>query len=204
MDHGFGIDTAFALAASRWADSVNGEAVQALTLRGPEGALLPQDLIVETPSGEIHFDVGDWPKDLPRSRDALRNDPRVWELFTTEWSLTEIREYLDLPQSATTDDVRKAFVESSWWREFEEMVTLAFAYEWRAALEAMRKQWDARVVVARPTPDDASLLAFEERLARAASRFEASTFDARLLYDEASRMAAFLIHTSEASDARID
>lgn len=204
MDHGFGIDTAFEQAVTRWCSSLNGEAVQSITLRGGEGALLPSDLVIDTPSGEIQFDVGDWPHDLPHSREALRHDPRVWELFTTEWSVEEIRNYVGLDDSADADAVREAFVRSSWWREFEEMVTLAFAYEWRAALEVMHKRWDARVVVARPDPDESSLYEFEERLNQAAGKFEASTFDARLLYDESARKAAFLIHTSEASEAEVE
>ena len=197
MDHGFGIDTAFKKAIARWRAAVNGEAVLTLTLRGEERDLIPRALEISTPSGTIEIDVGDWAGDLPRTREALREDARVWELFATEWSTGEIRNYLGLDDTAPQADVRAAFVKSEWWREFEHMVALAFAYEWRAALDELARPWKAGVVIAHPTPDDSSLADYEQRLSEAASRFEASTFDARLLYDGSTRKAAFIIHTSE-------
>ena len=198
MGSGFGIDTVFADATRRMRDAVGDVPVESLTLHGSDGALLPQSLIVRTPRGSVEVEIDQWPDDVPATREDLRADNRAWSLFTREWSRSEIAEYLGVSSETSEASLHDAFVESDWWREFEDMVAAAFRYEWRAALEALRRRWNgSRVFVAQPDPQEVSLQECERRLAAAASRFEASSVDAQLLYNEAARVAKFLVRSAD-------
>jgi hypothetical protein len=199
MRQGFGIDTSFNDALQRWRERLNGHVPVSVELVGPADALLPTTFVAKFDGKSLPLRNVQWPDELPATRKELHDDPRVWALFTTEWSFDDMREYLGLGADAPLDAVKARMIDTQWWREFEEMVVAAFVYEWRQCLEVLARDWDEtpRLLVCRPDPEEHPLEHYEEALANAAATFDARFVDAQLLYSQSTRIVGFMDLTTE-------
>lgn len=194
MRRGFDIDRFFGEALHRWRSRLNGHVPRSVELVGGRDALLPTTFVAKFDGKSLPIRDVQWPDELPATRGELHDDPRVWALFTTEWSFDDMRQYLDLDLGTSEAEVKRRMIATQWWREFEEMVVAAFVYEWRQVLEALSRDWDAspRLLVCRPDPDDRPLEHYEARLAQAAATFDATFVDAQLLYSDSTRIVGFM------------
>jgi hypothetical protein len=194
MRQGFSIDVSFGKALRRWRQRLNGHVPRSVELVGPPDALLPTTFVAKFDGKSLPIRNVQWPDELPATRAELHDDPRVWALFTTEWSFDDMRKYLGLERGATEDEVKRRMIGTEWWREFEDMVVAAFVYEWRQVLELLSQEWDGqpRLLVCRPDPEERPIEHYEVELARAAARFDATFLDAQLLYSDSTRIVGFM------------
>lgn len=183
-------DITFTHAADTWRALIAGEALLSIELVGAADAVMPEALIAETPGGRIVYNISRtlWPEEIG-AMDI------VWDHFLKQYGLDEMRSYCRLHPDTSEMEVRRALLDTAWWRSFEELVNRAIAYEWRAAAQSIAP--GVPMAVCRPERDTAPLSEFEQRLILAAIAFEASSFDLHLLYSGSARVASLLMQMGQ-------